>query len=101
MGKMSPQAALGFLMLLAVVSWGIVVGELVLTGTVSIFAIANAAVFTVTLALWPILTGTRVSGGTVQIPDSCRECGAMALAVPGIRFCLHCGAYPKLRALTA
>ena len=101
MAKVSPHAALAFLAVLAAVSWGVVIGELALTGAVSVFAVANAAVFTVTLVLWPFLSGTRVSSQGVRMPDSCRECGALALPVPGIRFCLHCGAYPKVRRATA
>ena len=97
MAKLSPHAALAFLAVLAAVSWGVVVGELALVGEVSVFAIANAAVFTVTLVLWPLISGTRVSSQGVRVPDTCRECGAMALPVPGVRFCLHCGAYPKVR----
>lgn len=97
MARMSAQAALGLLMLLAFASWGIVVAELLLVGEVSVFAIANAAVFTVTLALWPILTGTRATTKGIRVPDPCRECGAMAFPVASIRFCLSCGAYPKVR----
>lgn len=95
MARFSPQAALGFLLVLTVVAWGIVVAELALVGTVSIFAIANATVFTLTLALWPLLTGTRVGSQGIRVPVACRECGTLAMPVPRISFCLHCGAYPK------
>jgi len=96
--KPAPQVALLFLLVLTLLSWGIVVGELALTGTVSIFAIANAAVFTLTLALWPLITGTRVSTKSIRLPEACRECGTLAMSVPGVKFCLSCGAYPKVAA---
>jgi len=97
MGKLSPQAALGFLLLLALASWGIVVAELALTGGVSVFALANAAVFTVTLAVWPLLTGMRISPSGLAV-HPCMECGSPLLPIPRVSFCIHCGAYPKAKA---
>jgi len=97
---MQPQTVLAFLVVVALAAWGIVVGELLLTGTVSLLAIATAAVLTALLAFWPILGATR-GARTVRMPDPCRECGAMSLGWPGIKFCLQCGAYPKVRPLHA
>ena len=93
--RLTPQAAFGFLMVLTGLSWAIVVAELMLTGSVSVFGIANAAVFTLTLSLWPLVTGARVTAHGVRVPEACRECGTLALPVPGISFCLRCGAYPR------
>ena len=92
---MSPQLALALLLGLTLLSWTIVAVELALVGTLSPFAIANAAVFTLTLALWPLLTGTRVNSRGIQAAQACMECGSLAFPVPGIHFCLRCGAYPK------
>lgn len=89
---LTPRGAFLFLLALAVASWALVVLEVAILGGVSAFGVANAAVFTITLALWPILTGRKAQAG--EPVHLCRECGSPR-QVPGIRFCLRCGAYPR------
>lgn len=100
MAKVQTQTVLAFLVVLALAAWGIVVGELVMLGSISALSVAMAAVLTGMLAFWPLLapSGPRRN---LRMPDPCRECGALSLGWPGIQFCLQCGAYPKARALRA
>jgi len=99
--KLSPGLWVTLLVLLAVASWGTVLGEYQLTRHITIMTVAPALMFTSFLVLWPFLGGLRVTQGTVRQAAVCHDCGSMLLATPGIAFCIRCGAFPKIRAASA
>jgi hypothetical protein len=89
MGKpVPPTVFLVVLLTLCAAAWTLLVVELSLTGAVGPTTVMAAAVLTLALALWPMLARTEPSHA-----NPCRECGAVP--VPGIKFCLSCGAYPR------
>jgi len=97
--KLSVQTTGALLLLLAAISWGVVVMEASLAHTVSLMSVGSAVLVTGLVFAWPFLNGARVQGGAIIHQPSCHLCGT--LPVPGLRFCIRCGAYPKARAASA
>ncbi len=95
MKRMSMTTAGILVGLLALVSWAIVVTEAWLLGAADLVSIGTAVLFTVTLAAWPYFAGVRVGKDGVRQLQLCQQCqNAMMLGIP---FCIHCGAFPKVR----
>jgi hypothetical protein len=87
------------LVILALASWGTVLGEYQLTHEVSVMTVAPALMFTSFLVLWPFLGGARSTakgGHTMQHVVACHACGSLLLPTPRIPFCIACGAFPKV-----
>jgi hypothetical protein len=93
--KMSVQTTGVLLLLLAVVSWAVVLGEAALAHTVSLMSVGSALLVTGLVFAWPFLNGARLSGARVIQLHACRHCGTFP--VPGLAFCIRCGAYPKAK----
>src|SRR5262249_46356576 len=91
--RLSIRSSGAILVLLAVVSWAVVAGEALLLHQVSLLSIACAALVTSLVLAWPFLNGTRLQGGSVIHLHACHLCGSFP--VPGLKFCIRCGAYPK------
>lgn len=81
----------------AVLSWGLVVGETIVTGEPGLPTMANGVISLLMLTFYPLLAGHRVSAKTGQHEHArpCWECGSMLW--PGALFCFRCGAFPKVR----
>jgi hypothetical protein len=100
--RLSLEATAIILLGFSLVSWGLVALEAALTHTVSFISVGTALTFTLLVVILPFLTGTRLSAKGVQHFSPCRECGALLLPIiPTVRFCIHCGAYPKARPAAA
>ncbi len=92
MKRLSTRAALWLLIGLATASWAVVGWEAASHHGTSLPALANAAMFTVMLLLWPFLTGWRVSGTKLERSVCCVECGTPQWNVGwATLFCLRCG----------
>lgn len=94
-GKLSARTTGLLLLLLAAVCWALVAGERALAHAVSLTTVVTAVLLTGIVLAWPFLHGTRVSGARVMQLETCRLCGT--LPVPGLKFCIRCGAYPKAK----
>ncbi len=94
--KLSPGLWVTLLLLLAVASWGTVLGEYHFLGHISVMTVAPALMFTSFLVLWPFLGGLRVGAKGIQNVVTCYGCGSLLLPTPRIVFCIRCGAFPKV-----
>jgi hypothetical protein len=97
--KMSVQATGALLLLLAGVSWAVVLAEATVSHTVSLMSVGSAVLVTGLVFAWPFLHGTRVQRGNLVQLQLCHHCGTTP--VPGLKFCIRCGAYPKFKAARA
>ncbi|MCA1811309.1 MAG: hypothetical protein LC623_04775 [Halobacteriales archaeon] len=95
--KLSAQATGLLLLLLAAVSWAVVLGEAAILHTVSLMSVGSAILVTGLVFAWPFLHGTRVAGTRLVHLEACRFCGTFP--VPALPFCMRCGAYPKAKAM--
>lgn len=91
--RMSTQTTGAVLLLLAVLAWGVVCAEAVLLHMVSLMSVGSAVLITGLVFAWPFLNGARMAGANVVQLHGCHLCGT--LPVPGLKFCIRCGAYPK------
>jgi hypothetical protein len=90
---MSAQSTGALLLLLAAISWGVVLGEAALQHTVTLMSVGSAVLVTALVFAWPFLNGARMAGAHVVQLQACRFCGT--LPVSWLQFCIRCGAYPK------
>ncbi|MEA3144516.1 MAG: hypothetical protein QOG31_1840 [Thermoplasmata archaeon] len=93
MPRLSAQTTGILLLLMAIVSWGVVLAEAAIVHTVSLLSVGSAVLVTGLVFAWPFLNGARVAGSRVIQLDACRFCGT--IPVPALKFCIRCGAYPK------
>lgn len=99
MPRLSAQATGAILVLLAVVSWAVVLGEAALAHTVSLMSVGSALLVTGLVFAWPFLNGARLAGTRFIQLQACRFCGTFP--VPALQFCIRCGAYPKAKPMHA
>ena len=100
MPRMGFRESLALLIVLTAASWGIPVFELYYYGSVSLLSMATALMLTAMLAVWPFLTGKRVtktpSGVHVERAMMCVECKSLSWpAEQAMGFCLRCGSTKK------
>jgi hypothetical protein len=94
------RESLALLIVLTVASWGIPVFELAYYGSVSALSMVTALMLTTMLAVWPFMTGKRVTkttGGVhVERAMMCVECKSLCWpAEQAMGFCLRCGSAKK------
>jgi hypothetical protein len=97
--KLSAQTTGALLVMLAAISWAVVLGEAAALHTVSLMSVGSAVLVTGLVFAWPFLHGTRVAGTHLIHIDPCRFCGTFP--VPALPFCIRCGAYPKAKPMHA
>ena len=86
------RESLLLLIVLTVAAWGIPVFEMAYYGSVSLLSVATALLLTAMLAVWPFLTGKRVSNGRVERAMMCVECKSLSWpAEKAMTFCMRCG----------
>lgn len=94
--RMGFRESLALLIILTVASWGIPVFELYYYGSVSLLSMATALMLTTMLAIWPFLTGKRVSHGHIERAMMCVECKSLSWpAEQAMGFCMRCGSTKK------
>jgi hypothetical protein len=97
--KLSPAVWVTLLSLLAAVSWATVVAEYRWMGHVTMLTVAPALMFTSFLVLWPFMGGLKMTAQGIREVLACYDCGALIVPTPRIKFCIRCGAYPKIKAI--
>ena len=98
--RMGFRESLALLIVLTVASWGIPVFEALYYGSVSLLSMATALMLTTMLAVWPFLTGKRVTktghGVHVEKAMMCVECKSLSWpAEQAMGFCMRCGSTKK------
>ena len=100
MPRMGFRESFALLIVLTVASWGIPVFELFYYGDASILSMATALMLTAMLAVWPFLTGKRVTktsdGVQLERAMMCVECKSLTWpAEQAMNFCMRCGSTKK------
>lgn len=100
MARMGFRESLALLIVLTVAAWGIPVFEMAYYGSVSVLSMATALMLTAMLAVWPFLTGKRVTKGGIERAMMCVECKSLSWpAEQALGFCMRCGSTkPAVRA---
>lgn len=92
MPAVNVRDAFGFLLALALASWGVPVFELVTLGAASALSLALAVGLTVLLGSWPFVYGKRLRGGHVERALACSVCNTLVWPAEGaLGFCVRCG----------
>lgn len=96
MRPLSNLAAGLWLLSFALVSWTMAVLQWTVTGAPSIMLVATAGMFTAMLIAWPLALRLPIDPRKVLTIRLCRQC--QSAPIPGFKFCLNCGLYPKVSA---
>lgn len=92
--SLSSTSAVLILSGLTLCMWVLVAIEATIT-QISALTLVMAISFTVMLALWPFLTGVRVTANGPQQLVACRECRQFMPPSFNFGFCMHCGAVAR------